>query len=148
MIVVEMNDDIRSKDTKFFGNYSFRQIICIVIGAAYAIPIAVFLPGDISLRIIVGIILAMPAIACGKINRDGQYAERLAIRFVYKQFLTPKVRKNMGTSYTKLRKKLENEKESERINKMPKNRQKAYLKAKKKGMQIRYSKKKENKIYR
>ncbi len=149
MIIVQMNEDIRKKETKFMGSFTFRQVLCLAIAAGIAAPIIIFVPGDIALRIILGLTLAIPIILCGWVKSQGQKFETLAIRFIYKKFLTPQKRKKRDMSYVGPRKALKKEKEKQRIRQMPKAKREEYLKAKKKGITlVKYSKRPENKVYR
>lgn len=148
MIVVEMNEDIRKKEVKFMGPLTFRQVISIVIGCAYAVPIAIFLPFDIGTKLIVGFILALPAIACGWVKRDGQHFETILIRSIYKRILTPRRRKKKDLCYQRPRQKLKREKEKEFLKSLSPKQRDAYIKAHKHGTVIRYSKSSMNKMYR
>lgn len=148
MIVVEMNEDIRKKTVKVLGSFTFRQIICLIIGSSYAIPLGIALPTDITIKIIVPMLSALPVIACGWVKMDGQYFETIAIRWIYKHFLTPSKRKKKDMEYVLLRKQLKKEKEREKINAMPKRQRDAYKKAHKNGPVIKYSQKASNKMYR
>lgn len=93
MIEVEMTDDIRKYETKTVGPFTTRQVISIVIGAAYSIPIGLLIPVSMDNKIFIMIMLAVPAFLCGFIKMDGMPFEALAARMLYMYVLTPTHRK-------------------------------------------------------
>ena len=153
MIVVKMNLDIRKQETKLIANLTTRQVVALAIGALYAVPIAYYIPvEDIFYKIVIGLVSASPAIACGWIHKDGQYFEVLAIRYIVKKYLTPQYRKKTSSMYTKERRAIDKENERERekeyLKSLSEKERKAYLKDKKKGIEVKYSRKKEDRLFR
>ena len=65
MVEVEMSKDIRNYEPKILASMSLRQLIGVGIGALCAVPVLLYLPIDITIRIIVAILVAAPGIACG-----------------------------------------------------------------------------------
>lgn len=135
MIEVKMTDDIRKRDTKAVGPFSFRQIVCIIIGASYAVPIAVAIPADITVKILIGLVLASPAALCGFIRLNREPFEIVLIRWVYKHLLTPCKRKTKsGDPYFRELKRIRTRKEMKSNGKKKK--------------EVTYSGKKSLKVYR
>ena len=144
MIEVEVVQDIRKHKSKIFGPLGLREFICIGIGAAYSIPIALAIPADVLTKVAVGIFLAFPAVLCGFIKVNKEPFEIVIIRFIYKRILTPRKRKvkripEYKADLIAMRKK----EEQEKVSKMSKRKKKEYQK----GI-ITYSKDPENKMYR
>lgn len=148
MIEVEMVDDIRKTETKAFGALTIRQVICVLLAGSYSIPIAVHIPFDITLKIVVGVLLALPVAMCGWIKLNNEPFEIVMVRYIYKHFLTPQKRKaKQENPYKEALKKVRRKEESEKIKSMSPAKRKAYLKKKKAGKTVIYSKKKSYKIY-
>lgn len=149
MIEVEMIDDIRKTETKAVGSFTTRQVICIILAGTYSIPIAVHVPFDITLKIVTGILLALPVVMCGWIKLNNEPFEIVMIRYIYKHFLTPcKRRAKQENVYKETLKKIRRKEETDKIKNMSPAKRKAYLKKKKSGNTVVYSKKKSYKIYR
>lgn len=149
MIEVEMVDDIRKTEPKAVGSLTTRQVICIILAGTYSIPIAVHIPFDITLKIVTGILLALPVVMCGWIKLNNEPFEIVMIRYIYKHFLTPQKRKiKQENVYKETLKKIRRKEESDRIKKLSPAKRKDYLKKKKSGNTVVYSKKKSYKIYR
>jgi hypothetical protein len=144
MITVEMTDDIRQYETKFLGPFTLRQTICVGLGAAIAIPIALLLPfEDISNKLFVAFFIAMPFILCGWIKPAGMHFEVFSMRILYSSVLTPKKRRvRAQNSYRKAYEKILKKEEQARLKKMPEAQRKRYLKNKKNNTIVRSSKKK------
>jgi hypothetical protein len=149
MIDVEMSDDIRKYETKTFGPFTTRQIACIGIGAAFAIPVGMLLPiEDISNRILVIAVLLMPFILCGYVKMDGTNFEVIALRWLYLYVLTPAKRKLVQPNVYKEKVAADKAKDEQiKLSKLPDKERRAYLNAKKKKI-VQYSQRKEFKIYR
>lgn len=147
MIVVEMNEDIRKTEVKAAGPFTFRQVVCIVVAVCYAFPLGFFIPGDLTVKVIVGGCAALPVIACGWITRDGQHFEIIAIRWIYKKFLTPVKRKKKDLLYEPYRKKIRKIREKNKIKAMSPEAAASYRKRMKKGIKVIYSKKESNKMF-
>lgn len=149
MIEVEMNDDIRKTKAKVFGKFDLRQLICIILAASYSIPIAIYLPFDITLKIVLGVLLAVPVVMCGWIRLNKEPFEIVLIRYIYKHFLTPSWRKvKRNNSYKTSLKKIRKKEEKKRIKTMSPKQRKAYQEKQKKGKTVTYSNKAAYKIYR
>lgn len=65
MVEVEMSKDIRAYEPKIIASLSLRQLIGIAVGVVLAVPVLLFLPIDMTFRIILAILVAAPGIACG-----------------------------------------------------------------------------------
>ena len=95
MIEVEMSKDIRDFQTKLIGPFTKRQLICIVIGLAYGVPLF-FIFGstgmDIVLRVLIPVILMTPTIACGWVNLYGMPLEKFMVHIIKTVFFRPKRR--------------------------------------------------------
>lgn len=149
MIEVEMVDDIRKTETKTLGPFTTRQLISVVLASSYSIPIALHIPFDISLKIVFGILLALPVAMCGWVKLNKEPFEIVLIRYVYKHFLTPCRRKvKQKNAYMESLKKVRKKEESAMIKKMSPKKRKAYMKQKKNGKTVVYSQKKVYKIYK
>ena len=93
MITMKMTDDIRRKEIKSFGPFTTRQMVCVLIGCAFAIPVALVIPANITVKLIVGAILLIPPMLCGYIKFAGMNLENFIALMIYRVFLTPKKRK-------------------------------------------------------
>ena len=146
MIDVEMNDDIRKYQPKLIGPFTKRQIISIVAGLAYSIPIAILVPTDISNKLFIGAILMIPALICGYATMDGAPFEVVAIRMIYLYFLTPAKRKcKQPNAYYEELRKINKKEEQKKISKMTSAEKKEYQAS---HSNVRYSNRKEFKIYK
>lgn len=149
MIEVEMNDDVRKTKAKVFGKFDLRQIICIIIAASYSIPIAIKLPMDYTLKIVFGVLIAVPVILCGWIRLNKEPFEIVIIRYIYKHFLTPSWRKvKRNNSYKTALNRVRKKEEKLKVKAMSPAKRKSYLAKQKKGKTVTYSKKASYKIYR
>ena len=148
MIIVQMNEDIRKKEVKSVGRFTFRQIICLAVGFAYAVPIAIAIPADIAIKLLIGVALIAPAGACGWVKSQGQHFETLALRFIYKKFLTPRLRRKKDLAYVRPKKMLKKEKELEKLRRMTPPQREAYKKARKKGITVAYGKRPVDHMFR
>ena len=93
MITMKMTDDIRKKEIKSFGPFTTRQMVCVLIGCVIAIPVALIIPANITVKLIVGAILLIPPMLCGYIKFAGMNLENFIALMIYRTFLTPKKRK-------------------------------------------------------
>ncbi len=149
MIEVQMTDDVRKIDPKVVGRYTKRQIICLLIAATYAVPIAINLPLELVPKLAIGTTLAAPVVLCGWIKVNKEPFEIVAVRYIYKKFLTPQKRKvKILNPYKDALKKVRKDTEKEMVKKMSPQKRKEYEKAKKKGKMVTYSTKKDLKMYR
>lgn len=95
-----MNKDVRTFEPKIMGPFTRRQLISLVIAAAYAGPIAIAVPGDPMMKVLLGCILAIPAILCGFIDILGMPLLQFITYCVIPSLINPKVRKfKSETSY-------------------------------------------------
>ncbi len=146
MLQVEMTDDIRKYDTKFMGPFTKRQFISISVALVFAIPIAILIPGEIDMKLMVACLTGAPIALCGFVKLDGAYLEVLALRWVYQKILTPPRRKYISPcEQREFLKKLERKEEINMLNKMTKKQRKAY--ELKKNRSVKYYNNKEYKVY-
>lgn len=96
MINVEMAKDIQDFSPKVIAFLNRRQLICLAVGCAYALPIGLNAPlliggGDSewTTRITLIVILLMPAIACGWVRMYGMPLEIFLIQCVMPMMLRP-----------------------------------------------------------
>ena len=95
-----MNKDVRTFEPKIMGPFTRRQLISLVIAAAYAGPIAIAVPGDPMMKVLLGCILAIQAILCGFIDILGMPLLQFITYCVIPSLINPKVRKfKSETSY-------------------------------------------------
>ena len=148
MVEVEMSDDIRKFENKVVGGLTKRQLISVAIGVGLGAPLGIFVPGGITVKVLLVAFVALPALLCGWVKMDGMPLEILAIRAVYSNILCPRKRKLKSVNpwrkaLTKYEKNLENHK----LSKMSPQKRAAYLK-RKKNRAVTYSMKKQYKVYR
>lgn len=94
MIEIEMSKDIQDYEPKVVSVFSKRQIICLGIAAAYAVPLFFAMSGlEITTRATIAVLAAAPAIACGYVKLYGLPLEQFFIRCILKQMLVPMKRK-------------------------------------------------------
>lgn len=150
MIDVEMSDDIRKYETKTIGSFTTRQVVCMVIGFTVGIPIGFLLPIEsMENKLFVSALFAIPIILCGFVKMDGVYFEVIALRMIYLFFLTPAKRKAiLSNSFHESMNKQKAKEERTRLSKLSESKRKEYYARKKnKAKFIKYSLKKEYKIY-
>lgn len=148
MIEVEMSDDIRKYNTKVWGPFTKRQLICIVIGLVYSTPIALLIPVSLDNKMLIWGILIIPALACGYVTLDGAAMEVMLLRIIYLYFLTPARRKCIQKNlFHEEMKQMEKIEEKQKLSRMTNSQRKTYLKKKEK-KHVVYSNKKENKLYK
>ena len=148
MIDVEMSDDIRKYETKTKGMFTTRQVVCIVIGLAVALPIGLLLPfKDFWNKILAIVFIALPFWFCGhKVN--GVNLEVLALRFIYLKYLTPAKRRVIQKNwFHESMNEYNRYLEKIKILKLNKSQRSEYEKMNKKG-NIKYSIRKEYKVYK
>lgn len=92
MIRVTMVNDIRKYETKMIGPFTKRQTICMIIGIVFGVLAALVLPLKMSDKLLVAVVCGAPIILCGYIKKNGRYLEELALFWVYRNLLTPKLR--------------------------------------------------------
>lgn len=147
MVTVAMPDDIRQFETKFIGNLTLRQLVCIAIGAVFAIPTALLIPLDMMRKIIIGVLVEVPFFFAGWAKPQGMHFEIYVIRMIYYYVLTPRVRKvKMENPYYKSYKKILDAKEKAKLKKMSDKERNTYLRQKKNRV-IKRSSKAQYKVY-
>ena len=116
MIEVEMSRDVRDFEPKIIAFFTQRQLMCIGIGCAYAIPIALLLPtDDVFIKIIVALVLAAPAVICGWIKMFDMYFDKFFMDVLLPSFLNPQKRLYKSVnSYDEYLKKLDDKKKNEK----------------------------------
>lgn len=65
MIEIEMSKNIKEFEPKLMGPLTTRQLICVAIGVAIGVPIALLVPLSPMFKVIIGILCASPALLCG-----------------------------------------------------------------------------------
>ena len=93
MIEVEMSRDIRDFEPKVISTFTARQLMCLGIGAAYSLPIALVLPFDIIVKIVIAIVLMAPAVACGWVKLYGMYFDVFFMKVLLPNWTKPAIRK-------------------------------------------------------
>ena len=96
MIEIEMSKDIRDYEPRVVGMFTVRQIVCLCISAAYAIPIFMLLGWlglGMTTQATVAILMAAPGIACGYVKMHGMPLEKFFVSCVLRQLLFPAKRK-------------------------------------------------------
>ena len=93
MVEVEMSEDIRKFENKLVGGLTKRQLISVAIGVGLGAPLGIFVPGDITIKVLLVALVALPALLCGWVKLDGMPLEILAVRAVYSNILCPRKRK-------------------------------------------------------
>lgn len=149
MITVEMTDDIRKYKVKSLGPFSMREAVFLAIGCLYSFPIASIWPTTLENKVLIFAILAAPVIICGFTKMTGGTAEVIALRFLYLYVLTPAKRKYIATNTFRSDMKMYKAGlEKLKTASLTPKQQKLYQKKKEAAKKIRYSNKKEFKIYR
>lgn len=149
MITVEMTDDITKYDNKEYGPFTARQVKSFGIGLAYSVPIAIIVPVPILFKFVIFTFLFAPAIISSFVKMYDSYFEFIAVRMIYFFFLTPRKRKvvNKIELYEDI-KAMEKDEERKKLSKMSSAQKKEYLKKHGKNKEMKYSNKKELKVYK
>ena len=104
---VIVHDDIQSYEHKVIGNFTKRQLICIILALCIIAPtfIALFLStGSIDLSSIAALLLGTPVIACGIFKPSGVPLEKI-ILYKIRDRKNPKQRQyRMITRYEQIQK--------------------------------------------
>ena len=141
-----MTNDIRRFETKTFGFFTTRQVVCLALGLLIAFPVGLLIPfSNWTNRLLCILIVALPFGACGWVKLDHCYLEFIVGRWLYNKVLTPPKRKKIcDNPYKTMIKEYDNIVEKRKLSKMSLKEQKQY---KEKKAKIVYSKKKEYKEY-
>ncbi len=146
-IQIPITDDIRDYEPKLIGPFTKRQIIYAGIGFVLGIPFAFLIP-DLILKVSAVATFTIGFAVLGNMKFNGLRGEEYLIRIAYCKLLTPRKRKYISTNL--IRKsmcEMKAEEEKEKLSLMTKKEREKYLKEKN-NKQIKYSNKKEYKIYR
>lgn len=147
MITVEMPEDIRKFEAKFMGNFTLRQTVCLAIGAAIVIPVALLVPVDLMYKFVIGALLLIPFMFAGWFKPQGMNFEVYAMRMIYYYVLTPRIRKaKMKNVYRTSYEKVLKAEEKKKLKGMTDAERKKYLKQKNRP-EIKRSDKKRFKVY-
>ena len=65
MIRVKMTPNLAARPPKVIGPFTLKRLIWTAIGLAVGIPVALIIPGDIVVRIVLGAILTAPFVVIG-----------------------------------------------------------------------------------
>lgn len=117
MIEVEMNKDIRDCEQKLIGPFTKRQLVCVLVGIGYGVPIFLLLGKmDVSAKILITMLLMSPAFLCGWIKLYGLPLERFGIHIIKSKILTP-TRRVSGSSnwYAHMKDELDAEEEMKKM---------------------------------
>ena len=98
MVEVEMSKDIRGYEPKILASMSLRQLIGITIGCVCALPVVLYLPVDITLRIIIAVIIALPGLACGFLKMYEMPCEVFFLKVFIPFYFNNKPRKYINES--------------------------------------------------
>ena len=84
MLEIEMSKDIRDFAPKVIGPFTMRQIVCIAIVIAIAIPIILIqaIPLSYFWKFVVATIIGTPVIICGWASPFGMNPESFAMKVV------------------------------------------------------------------
>ncbi|MGN0240219.1 MAG: PrgI family protein [Candidatus Weimeria sp.] len=147
MITVEMPQDIRKFEPKFIGQLTLRQTVCLTIGVAVALPVALLLPVAVMYKFIVAAVIVIPFMMAGWLKPEGMNFEVYAVRMIYYNFLTPKVRKvKIKNYYRASLNRVKKAEENKKLKSMSDRERKRYLKKKKENI-IKRSNKRMLKVY-
>jgi len=94
MLIADVNPDIKGYETKIFGLFTKRQLVCLLIALVIITPAIFLLPIEkIEIRIFVAILIGMPAIICGFWNMYGMPVEQYVSIIIRTKFISPAVRR-------------------------------------------------------
>lgn len=90
-----MSKDVKEYSPKVISIFDRRQVVCILIGGAYAIPAFIFMHRagvDITVNISIVTVLLTPPIICGWIKMYGMPFEVFFLKFMLPILFFPKKR--------------------------------------------------------
>ena len=93
MIEIQMSRDIKEFEPKVIGYFTARQLKCSGVGLLIGLPAAVLTPGGLGIKLIVGMLLAMPVIACGWVDLFGMPLHVYLRHILFNCILTPQNRR-------------------------------------------------------
>lgn len=79
-MIIKIPEDMRSYENKFLGNFTLRQLICLIIALVFIAPtfwILYTLTKSVDIAGYASAIIGIPIIACGFIKKDGEYFEKI-----------------------------------------------------------------------
>ena len=79
---IPVPEDIYGYETKTFGNFTIRQVICFILAVAVIAPVMIFmlrLTKSVDISAFVSIMAGMPVLMCGFVKKDGQYLEKIIL---------------------------------------------------------------------
>ncbi len=93
MIEVDFNRDIKNLEPKFIMNLTKHQCKWLLIGLIYAVPICAVVPLKLYGRILLGVVLLIPALIVGTIKWYHMNMDVFIFRWLYARVWTPSRRK-------------------------------------------------------
>jgi len=100
-MIVKIQEDVYSYESKIWGNFNKRQLICILISLviiATAFAIIFWTTNSIDLSAIISVVLCSPVLLCAIYNRDGQHLEQVMKYKYQSRFVYPQKRKHVMTN--------------------------------------------------
>lgn len=91
-MIVSIPDDIYGYETKTFGNFTIRQVVCFALAGIVIAPTMFFLmwlTKSVDLSALVSIMAGMPVLMCGFVKKDGQYLEKIVVYKIRWRFRYP-----------------------------------------------------------
>lgn len=73
---------MRSYENKVMGNFTMRQIICLIVALAFIAPtfwILFSLTNSVDIAGYMAAVIGIPIVACGFIKKDGVYLEKMIV---------------------------------------------------------------------
>lgn len=93
MIEIEMSKDIRGYEPKVLASMSIRQLVGVCVGILCAAPIVLYLPVDMTIRIIIAVLVAMPGFACGFLKMYDMPCEVFLLKVFLPYYINSKSKK-------------------------------------------------------
>ena len=115
MIELEMSKDIKAHEPKVIGMFTTRQLVCLGIAAAYAVPLGFLLPFSIMTNILVAIGFAAPVILCGWIKVGGLPLEKMVLKAIKSKMYAEKRNYITINTYEELLQDPDRDKENPRV---------------------------------
>ena len=87
-MIVRIPEDIYSYEHKVLGNFTARQLVCMILALVIIAPVFIGLfitTGDPNISTIAATIVGLPILFCAVFKKDGQHLEKVIyIRFLEK----------------------------------------------------------------
>lgn len=93
MVEVEMTKDIREREPKIIGFFTKRQLLCLLLGAIVAVPVALLVPFDTMGKVMAGSVAVCPFAACGWVSVYDMKLEQFVVQAIKTSFIYPVKRK-------------------------------------------------------